>query len=662
MEVTFEMLKKYLAILVVALGAAPLFADVELQTSINDVFNRGSAELAGSITMTVNDDDFTNASTLEPVFIRVTPDHSSRLAETLVDQSLPATDYRRIPVFLAMELNTTGGALSMAALTESVSIVRWVQGESAFWLRVQSDSDNWIRSVTGALAGPNEDQLVSWALGISARSSAADNTDWPAKSNLPFNTRDPLTAGDPADATSTLLCVDLSTSELATSGQESLLRYDIISFDYRADLGGGVYNGQAGNPTGIDFTNDFFIARGKSRSCSVTPGSVKFEVDPVPLCVPAAVGNTGTIAGLVKATNIINFTITCQGGGNLLDTDLFNGAYISFATGSRAAYGFLAGSATFGSVNSEGVFTPNANGWNYLSGSFDSHGQTLYSNVDLVWAGGTQTLVNFPMTIQVCTYYYFSDPPVDIVLDWGVTLVNHDGAEDDAPYDGPDQHRRCDPSEFDIYEDVWNFGSYVPCAGVPTVLFFPYLPKTFDSSFWVGLSYVNQGTVDFEDGDIETIFYSENGDRFVGVMPALPENNQMTWVLREDSLGTVGLIGAGENNLDVVVVPSPSDPAVPADSFGVTRMSMFVTGSFEAEFINDIFDGDLDGYLLIGSSATGSVDGAYLPRNYDNDVTGQDADLPLNRNKRVSAGTDLPINSDSAARHGYRDGVHLMNK
>ena len=47
------------------------------------------------------------------------------------------------------------------------------------------------------------------------------------------------------------------------------------------------------------------------------------------------------------------------------------------------------------------------------------------------------------------------------------------------------------------------------------------------------------------------------------------------------------------------------------------------------EFMDEIFNGDLDGYLLIGSG--NNVDGAYLPRNYDNDIPGQNADLPLRR-------------------------------
>jgi len=650
MEVTQEMLKKYLAILVVALGAAPLFADVELQTSINDVFNRGSDELAGSITMTVNDDDFTNASTLAPVFIRVTPDHGSRLAETLVNTALPSTDYRSNPIFLAMELVSVGGALEIAALPETVSIVRWVEGESAFWIRVQSDSDTWIRTAGGGtLFGPNEDAKVSWTLGISARSSAADNSD-SAKSNLPFNTRDAFTTGNTDDATSTLLCVDLRFSDLEISGIESILQYDIISFDDRADIGGGFYSGQAGNPTGIDFTNDFRIARGKSRECNVIVNDTKFEPPTVLLCVPAAGLNQG-IDGFVKARNVVSFTISCASGGSLLNTDLFNGAFVTFETGSRAPYGFLPGSASFGTIDSLGTFIPNNDGIVFLSGPFVNNNRTLWSRLDLVWNGGTQNLDAYTLNVEVCTYYYFAEPATDIVLDWSITLVNHDGAEDDVPFDGIDQHRRCQPSQFLIYEDIWNFGSYVPCAGAPVVVFFPYVPKLFNTGFWVGLSYVNQGGVDFGEGEIEAIFYAENGDRFVAAMPALPTQNQMTWAIGEDALGTVGLTGAGDNNADAVIIPSPSDPVVDPASFGATRMSMFLRGTFEAEFLDEVFDGDLDGYLLIGSG--NNVDGAYLPRNYDNDIPGQNADLPLNRSKRAETGRNLPITSTEPATYPF---------
>lgn len=62
------------------------------------------------------------------------------------------------------------------------------------------------------------------------------------------------------------------------------------------------------------------------------------------------------------------------------------------------------------------------------------------------------------------------------------------------------------------------------------------------------------------------------------------------------------------------------------------RMSLFVVGCFTPEF-QDIFDGDLDGYLLIGNDV--DVDGSYLPRNYDNEIPNQNCDLPIRRSKRA---------------------------
>lgn len=621
------MFKKYLAILVVALGAAPLFADVELQTSIADVFNRGTNELAGSITMTVNDDDFTNASTDEPIFIRVTPDHGSRLADTLVDQSLPVTDYRTNPIFLAMELQGGGTAFSISADPETVSIVRWVEGESAFWIRVQTDSTLWIQNVvTLATSDPSEDLRVSWQLGVSARQSAEDNGE---KSNLPFNTRNALTVGDEEDATSTLLCVNLENSDLTTSGDESRLQYDIISFNHDAEIDSddGEYSGQAGDDTGINFTNDFYIARGKDRSCTLTSDNVKGGDSRTYLCVDAAQGNTGQISGLVGATNAIEFTIRCESGGSLLDTDLFDGAYVYFENNTTSPYGFLPGGASFGAVDGEGNFTSDfgLGHSDTVAGHFTTHGADLWDTIHLTWTGGTEDLSSMTLQAQVTVWYYYSDPEVTAVLDWGVVLVSHDGSRDEAPFDGDDQFRRCEPSEIVLEGDPWTFTTFVPCEGNPAVLFFPYVPKLVGTDFWAGLSYVNQGGVAFGDDNIVLYFYNEDGDLFTAALPGLGMHAQMTWGLGESDNG-VGLTGAGDNNADYVdgnaVFPEAADGATPDEDFGVTRMSMFLVGYFEAEFLNDVDLGDLDGYLLIGSGT--NVDGAYLPRNLDGDVTHRD--------------------------------------
>jgi hypothetical protein len=223
-----------------------------------------------------------------------------------------------------------------------------------------------------------------------------------------------------------------------------------------------------------------------------------------------------------------------------------------------------------------------------------------------------------------------------------LTLVNHEGEFDDAPYDRTDgeQNRRCEPSEYDV-GDPQNFvvGTFFECTGNPVAIFFPYLPRLVgNSDFWVGLSYVNQGAVDFADDRIETIFYDENGERYTGSMPGLGVHEQQTWtILADDTTGLAAIEGApGSSTYGTTVSVIPDNPDVGPESFGATRMSMYVRGTFDTTFNDDVANGDLDGYLLIGQFGTGSIDGAYLPRNTEASGV-QHADLPINRSKQGAA-------------------------
>jgi hypothetical protein len=76
--------------------------------------------------------------------------------------------------------------------------------------------------------------------------------------------------------------------------------------------------------------------------------------------------------------------------------------------------------------------------------------------------------------------------------------------------------------------------------------------------------------------------------------------------------------------LDAVLDPADDDLA-----FGDARMSMYVTGFYPAKYTTQLGGGDLDGYMLIGDKESGSVDGAYLPRNMDYAWTSQHVDMPL---------------------------------
>jgi len=637
------MLRKGLALALFALCATPMFASVELDTSINDVFNRGTNELAGSITWTVNSDDFRDASTDTPVFIRVTPDHNSFLAETLVFQA-GGDPVISQPINLSMELDGGLGGVSMVSLPEAVNIVRWVSGESSLWIRVQQSSDEWLAIATGGLTGPSQELEVSWEIGISARRSDLNHDTATVFSNLPFNTRNPdASEAEKEDATSTLLCVNLSQSNLLADGtDESLLKYDIIAFDEDAEIGLGQYSGSAGNDTGINFTNDFSIARGKDRACtlSVDPPPKSLRTDAF-LCISRA-GTNESSNEFVKVSNVLTFVVSCSFGGNYLDSNFVNGAYLTYKTNGRENYGFDELNNVWFTDENNG--DPRMVGSSYVAGGsgFDNNGRTLYTTAVLEYVGGDQISLITPLRVssRVCLYTHYTDGESDASVDWQLTLVSHDGARDEEPYNGNDQFRRCEPSEFDV-GDPLNFvvGSFLECQGAPVAIFFPYVPRLVgNSDFWVGLSYVNQGNVDFADDRVWTIFYDENGDRYAASMPGLAQKAQQTWLIVANGETGIGEItGAPGSAIDGEVrIPAPDDPNAGPESFGSTRMSMYVRGTFDAQFSDDINNGDLDGYLLIGSISAGSIDGAYLPRNYDN-ATGQNADLPLRRSKGAVA-------------------------
>lgn len=630
---------RYLISLLLMCLTLPALASVELDTSINDVYYRGDSELLGSITWTVTGSDFADVTTDEPYFIRITPDHGSVLSETLVQQS--STDpVLSQPINLALKLDGGNGLISMVANADAVSIVRWVEGESSFWIRVQQSSDVWL-SDGGVFTGPSNDLNVSFTAGISARLSDIfnDSDATVNNSNLPFNTRELIVdEGDYEEATSTLFCVDLTNSNLLADGSiESLLNFDIINFDHFADLGGGVYSGQAGNDTGINFPGNFSIGRGKDRACNVFEfdDNLKSQAPVSLLCIEAPTSNRSPF-GLVNVSREFDFFLSCDSGGNLLSTNLVSGSFFTFTIPEDRRYGFYDEILDVQFVGESGHAV--------LSNPTFDHGYTLYKQANLIYTGETQSLDNsVVLTVQVGTWMHYTEDPTLVDVDWGLTLFNHESAYDTEPYFDPgydadgdfaDQNRRCEPSSFVVDGGSLIVGFYEVCAGDPVSVFFPFVPAvTGDSDLWVGFSYVNQGAKDL---DVEVIFYDENGYRYTGDLGKVNVHSQKTWLFTQDDTGVPFIQGVGANNTDEFVFPEPYEGSglTPAD-LGTTRTSMFLRGTFETEYFEDVTLGDLDGYLLVGNRATNSIDGAYLPRNFDNSKIYQNADMPLLRNKRA---------------------------
>ncbi len=478
------------------LGSA--WADIELSSSINDVYVKGTNELAGSISFRVTDNDFNGVSPESPVFIRLSLADGVRLAETRVDLTSEDAAVNR-PIYLAMALLNTAEGLSLIAPADSLSIVRYVAGERHIWLRVQSNSNNWIL-VGDTPQPPGEDTPATFTIGVSARQSfmSLGGVNGSHR-NLPFNTRDlEAQAADTGLAVSTLLCFDLTESELQTSGVESLIYFDSITFDQTAEVEPGVY--QAGNDVGINFTADFTIGRAKDRACDT-----ELNTELVALSLPAPPDalednpNDLGVAPLAAATVTFNLQAACQSGGLFLDTYLISGAYLTFATDGQN-YGFDADSLRFIGEPTQGVLELDADSQFPVGNA----GQTLYGSARLNWDGDFRALEQSSLLVEAVVYYPINQPPGALALDWSFVTVNHDGAADTLPFEGPDQHRRCAPSLFTAGQGQWS-----PAAETVSSRFrmIPHITRS-DGGFGVKLIQAN-ATSQAQTGF--TLLFAENG-------------------------------------------------------------------------------------------------------------------------------------------------------
>lgn len=259
---------KILALPLIMLASLTILADVVLDSTVTEVYYRGNPVIAGSITLRPDGDDFDFATEAEPVYIRITPDRNSRLAETRVDLNSDEASIQK-PIYLALSLHSSDPNARLNASANAVSIVRWVAGERDIWLSVQESSSQWI-NINGALSPPDENHRVAFSIGVSAKDSHLANQPG-SLTNLSFNTRN-LSASerDGKEAVSTLLSFDLSNGNLiADDTANAILAFDIIAFDHEANYEPGLFSSFHANTTPINFSGDYIIARGVTTQCEV---------------------------------------------------------------------------------------------------------------------------------------------------------------------------------------------------------------------------------------------------------------------------------------------------------------------------------------------------------------------------------------------------------
>ncbi len=198
--------------------------NVDLNTHANELKARALDQWAGTLAMRVNGNEFPEASPVMPVYIRIRLDKGVKLAETLVDLITSPTRYE--PISLAMSLKSTDDS-QLIAPQDTAQIVRWLQGESEFWLRVQHTSSHWLEK-SGVLQAPDLDHVVEWTMGRSIEEDRLVNEPLVplGRANLPTNVQG-------SDAVHTHIIVDSSVSILTYKPPYRESNLDIIAMNYQ---------------------------------------------------------------------------------------------------------------------------------------------------------------------------------------------------------------------------------------------------------------------------------------------------------------------------------------------------------------------------------------------------------------------------------------------
>lgn len=126
------------------------------------------------VDIVVTADVFSSASPETPIYVRIAirPDHTTRLDSTRV-----GLDHDPIDLAARIIASPPGEVhdVRINLAPDSVSIVRWMEGERAFWLRITQSSATWL-SIDGIEAPPAKDHAVVFSLGVAASVSVSQNS------------------------------------------------------------------------------------------------------------------------------------------------------------------------------------------------------------------------------------------------------------------------------------------------------------------------------------------------------------------------------------------------------------------------------------------------------------------------------------------------------
>ncbi|CAM2066608.1 hypothetical protein SCOR_14615 [Sulfidibacter corallicola] len=666
--------KKLLLVALMAAGSMA-FGAIELRTTVNPVYVRGTCEQAGIIFFSVTGDDFARASTSAPVYIRLTLDHNAKLCKTLVwSHSSNINSHTFNPIYLPLYLEAGQGAVTdtVAAPDATLSVVRWKAGEASIWLKVQSSSSDWI-DTGGGTESPTPNQRISFVIGVPASESWERHSDMftDGRANLPFATRD-LDAGsnDFLDAVSTLICTDLSNSNLEplpAPQDVSGLNFDPNSYDETTEnVEDGQTEGsiQEGTPVSVAFSNDLFVARGFDFNCDGAP-QAKPPFVRANLCLITGQNQGEEDQGLVCVPNTVVVNVACGQGrgfhiGSFIELRTPNDRNYGFRFYTRSSDGFFI-DEDLNAVNPAGILpqwlrldsaalsvipvAPDTGSFDLPFGdttnSFSAGGTLLTRRGQIVFDGpGVPDDITLSVSATVCSWYEEDPSTIDITVDFWATnldsVIDSDTRFPGIDNFGLDQEVACDPSARLAFTYDWAFGEFLPCeSSACTRIFFQYVPRAIKpdgspTGFFAGVSFVNHGQADLD--SVTGIVYEADGTEWQVEFPELAVRNQQTWLLWFDEESQT-VVFADSDDTSISQAPVLQDDTVLRE-FGTQRSSMFVVGCATADDLSlNTLVADLDGYLLIGKD--GVISGAYGARNTEDHPQEQSGDLPVLSQKRA---------------------------
>ncbi|MCB9396673.1 MAG: hypothetical protein H6510_02540 [Acidobacteria bacterium] len=232
-----------------------LSAQVDFRTNVQDIFITDSEE-AGSITMAIESNAFPNAAPDSPVFIAVNLMNGAKLNQTLVDYQ--GEGHENFPIYLALRYEGNTPNTQVEASADAISIVRWIQGESAIWIRVQRSTDAWL-SIDGNLGAPNLDNGCAFTIGVSARNSWTRNSSPFALglANLEANQRVGAPFENENSWVSTLLVIDASNLSNVNAYSEIKFTPQLVQTSLNQVIG-------ASNPQVISLDSSFPAIKSRS--------------------------------------------------------------------------------------------------------------------------------------------------------------------------------------------------------------------------------------------------------------------------------------------------------------------------------------------------------------------------------------------------------------